>query len=76
MKDLMSMVCLNLTPRSEGALCYLAQTLFCLWGVTDGGCIQNSLMSLGRGVRKKRPHTRKIARPTRDFINERSLSLT
>ena len=32
MKDLMSVICLNFMHRGEGALCYLAQTHFCLWG--------------------------------------------
>ena len=49
MKDLMSVICLDFMHRGEGALCYLAQTRFCLWGVTVAGegVIQNSLMSLG-----------------------------
>ena len=49
MKDLMSVICLNFMHRGEGALCYLAETRFCLGG-SQVGVIQNSLMSLG--VRK------------------------
>ena len=37
MKDLMSVICLNFMHHGEGALCYLAQTSFCLWGVTAVG---------------------------------------
>ena len=54
MKDLVSVICLDFMHRGKGALCYLTQTRFCLWGVTvvgghscGGGVIQNSLMSLG-----------------------------
>ena len=32
MKDLISVICLDFMHRGEGALCYLAQTRFCLWG--------------------------------------------
>ena len=32
MRDLMSVICLDFMHRGEGALCYLAQTRFCLWG--------------------------------------------
>ena len=52
MKDLMSVTCLNFVHRGEGALCYLAQTGFCLWGITAGGVIENSLMSCGGSGRK------------------------
>ena len=55
MKDLMSVICLNFMHRGEGALCYLAQTRFCLWEVTvvgGGGVIRNSLMSSGGSGRK------------------------
>ena len=44
---LLSMICLNFMRRGDGALCYLAQTLFYLSRVTVWGVIQNSLMSLG-----------------------------
>ena len=60
MKDLKSVISLNFMHHGEGALCYLAQTLF-VDGGGGGDCwgvIQNSLMSLG--VRKKMSQSRKI----------------
>ena len=62
MKDLMSAICLDFMHRGEGALCYLAQTRLCLWGVTVAGgrVIQNSSISLW-GIRNKISEIRKIA---------------
>ena len=75
MKDLMSAIRLNVMHGGKSALCHLAQTRFCLWGVTvvkgggGGECHSEQFNVLG-AVRNKMFQIRKIAQA---HPNERSL---